>query len=220
MYNKIIKMNKEFLKMQKLAGLITESQFKQLTELKQGDKFNGGFVLASDDDNDISDAEFPKLLALSTDDGVTKENFVVISQTEPEYGVNYSGEQLIDLINSSNGKIQIKNPSSINEVRTSYKKGDDIFDVIDMDVIQPDIEEYSSNSSELSDEPGIDGYTGGVGFKTGRQKDKKYTEEQKENYLKYLKKKADEGNQVAKELFNIAKTLPEVQPFLKQLKFN
>lgn len=220
MYNKIIKMNKEFLKMQKLAGLITESQFKQLTELKQGDKFNGGFVLASDDDNDISDAEFPKLLALSTDDDVTKENFVIISQTEPEYGVNYSGEQLIDLINSSNGKIQIKNPSSINEVRTSYKKGDDIFDVIDMDVIQPDIEKNSSNSSELFDEPGIDGYTGGVGFKTGRQKDKKYTEEQKENYLKYLKKKTDEGNKVAQELFKIAKTLPEVQPFLKQLKFN
>jgi hypothetical protein len=87
-----------------------------------------------------------------------------------------------------------------------------------MNIIQPDIEDYSSNSSELFDEPGMKGYKGPLGFKTGRQKDNgfKYTEEQKENYLKYLKKKADEGNKVAQELFK----KPEVQSLIKQLELN
>ena len=76
--------SEEFKRMQKLAGLITESQFKQLTELKQGDKFEGDYVLASNDNNDIPDTEFPELLALSADDGVTKDNFVVISKINDE----------------------------------------------------------------------------------------------------------------------------------------
>jgi len=220
-------LSKEFLKMQKLAGLITESQFKQLTELKQGDKFKGGFVLASNDDNDIPDTEFQELLKLSKDKGVTKDNFVVISTINDErvrIDGDYSGKQLVYLIKNKPEIYQIKNPSLVNEVRTSYRKGDDIFDIIDADVLQPDIEKYSSKSSELFDEPGIDRYKGGVGFKTGRQKDRNgnftYTEEQKENYLKYLKKKVDEGNEVAQELFKIAKKLPEVQYLVKRLNLN
>jgi len=210
-------LSEEFKRMQKLAGLITESQFKQLTELKQGDKFEGDYVLASNDDNDIPDTEFQELLALSTDDGVTKDNFVVISKTSDErvrIDGDYSGKQLVYLITNDPENYQIKNPSSINEVQ----EGDNIFDIIDMDIIQPDIEDYSSNSSELFDEPGMKGYKGHLGFKTGRQKDNgfKYTEEQKENYLKYLKKKADEGNKVAQELFK----KPEVQSLIKQLELN
>ena len=206
-------MNKEFLKMQKLAGLITESQYKQLTEFKQGDKVGKEYVLASSDDNDIADGEFEALLVLCKDANATKDNFLVTSETKPDYDVSYSGKQLIYLINRGAAKIICQD--QVNEVITSYRTGDDIFDVINIDIIQPDEDDIKKDDNYLDDEPGIDGYAGGVGFPTGRQKDGKYTEEQKENYLKYLKEKADEGNEKAIELLKIAKTLPEVQPFLK-----
>ena len=99
-------MNKEFLHMQKLAGLITEGQYKQLIENKQGDKVEGGYVLASPDDNEITDAEFDALLALC--DGATEDNFLVVSKTKPEYGVNYSGKQLVDLIKKGAAEIICK----------------------------------------------------------------------------------------------------------------
>lgn len=128
-------MNKEFLKMQKLAGLITESQFKQLVK------------------------------------------------------------------------------KNINEKLSSYQEGDDIFDVIYVDILSPAIEDYSENNSDGNDLD-RDNSKDAIGFETDHQ-----TDEQKENYLKYLKKKADEGNEIAQELFRIAKTLPEVKPLLKQLGF-
>jgi hypothetical protein len=60
MYNKINTMNKEFLKMQKLAGLITEGQFQQLTENEDALEYKiqqwvnnnaGGYGPDEDDDN-------------------------------------------------------------------------------------------------------------------------------------------------------------------------
>jgi hypothetical protein len=47
-------MNKEFLRMQKLAGLITESQYKSLTEDKALDLINDGVVLYVSDDSKLS----------------------------------------------------------------------------------------------------------------------------------------------------------------------
>jgi hypothetical protein len=47
-------MNKEFLRMQKLAGLITESQYKSLTEDKALDLINDGVVLYVSDDSKLA----------------------------------------------------------------------------------------------------------------------------------------------------------------------
>ena len=101
--------------MQKLAGLITEGQYKQLIENKQGDKVEGGYVLASPDDNEITDAEFDALLALC--DGATEDNFLVVSKTKPEYGVNYSGKQLVDLIKKGAAEIICK--EKVNEAESN-----------------------------------------------------------------------------------------------------
>jgi hypothetical protein len=47
-------MNKELLRMQKLAGLITESQYKKLTENKASDLINDGVVLYVSDDSKLA----------------------------------------------------------------------------------------------------------------------------------------------------------------------
>ena len=47
-------MNKEFLRMQKLAGLITESQYKSLTENKALDLINNRIVLYISDDSKLA----------------------------------------------------------------------------------------------------------------------------------------------------------------------
>jgi hypothetical protein len=137
-------MSKEFLKMQKLASLITESQYKRLIENKQGDKVEGGYVLASPNDNDIADADFGELLKLCK--GATKDNFLIISKTEPDGDVSYSGKQLIDLIKKDAAEIICQD--KVNEIEGDppeyygYNEpynpeaeadgyGDDKFDIID-----------------------------------------------------------------------------------------
>lgn len=47
-------LNKEFLRMQKLAGLITESKYKSLTENKALDLINDGVTLYASDDSNLA----------------------------------------------------------------------------------------------------------------------------------------------------------------------
>lgn len=222
-------MNKEFLKMQKLAGLITESQFKQLVE--NGTITYKGPTEDSPYRKEIYRDNKPLLTAETSQEEqgkisiMLKGENIIDQMYEPSQLADVLGyDSVKELAQAIAEKTDAQFSEDINEVRTSYRPGDDIFDAIYIDIIQPDEDESNSDSGGLFDEPGMDGYTGGVGFKTGRQRNEKgiliHTVEQEKDYLKYLKKKADEGNEKAIELFRIAKTLPEVQPLLKQLGFN
>ena len=223
-------MNKEFLKMQKLAGLITESQFKQLVE--NGTITYKGPTEDSPYRKEIYRDNKPLLTAETSQEEqgkisiMLKGENIIDQMYEPSQLADVLGyDSVKELAQAIAEKTDAQFSEDINEVRTSYRPGDDIFDVIYMDIISPDEDDYYMKHGRDDAYPEND--TLGIGFKTGRTigtNDGKgyldHTEEQKENYLKYLKKKADEGNEKAIELFRIAKTLPEVQPLLKQLGFN
>jgi len=55
-------LSEEFRKMQKLAGIITESEYKKLTENQASDLINDGVVLYVSDDSKLA----PDLLSLKT----------------------------------------------------------------------------------------------------------------------------------------------------------
>lgn len=120
-------MNKEFYKMQKLAGLITEGQYKgkvNESTLKIGDKVKHDgedyYVIQTAADNDL-DIEYPLFKKALTDNGATKDDFIIISKIEPEYGENFSTKLIINLLNSKLIKI-IKSTENVNEI-----EGDDYY---------------------------------------------------------------------------------------------
>ena len=110
--------------MQKLAGVITEGQYRQkLNEStsKIGDKVKHDgkdyYVIQTSTDNDL-DTEYPLFKKALTDNGATKDDFIIISKIEPEYGEDFSTKQIIDLLNSKLIKI-IKATENVNEVATT-----------------------------------------------------------------------------------------------------
>ena len=174
-------MNKEFLKMQKLAGLITESKYKELIKKENMDDWGN-----EKDDYGRSEQDYRQ-----------KPSLADFDYNEEEYK-KYMEEHF---------------PEEPLDEMELYKEGDDIFRVIDLEIITPDQEEYNSKYGEGDEESNY-----GIGFSTNLSKNKKgkldYTEEQKINFLKYLKEKVDKGDKKAETIYNIAKTLPEVQDYL------
>jgi hypothetical protein len=174
-------MNKETLRMQMLAGIITEGQYKaKLNENME----NWGNEIDDDGNSEKDYKPKPSLADFDYDEEAYKKYMEE----------NFPGE-----------------PLDLNEFsRPLYKEGDDIFNIIDKKIIEPDQDSNYANGT-TDDE---DGTNLGIGFPT-QKLGKDYTDEQKQNFINYLKKRAEEDkDEDAIKLYKIAKTSPEAQDFL------
>ena len=172
-------MNKEILRMQMLAGIITEGQYK--AKLNENMKDWG----REEDDYGNSEENYrtkPSLADFENDEEAYKKYMEE----------NFPGE-----------------PLNLNESSRLYREGDNIFNIIDQEIIIPD-QDSNYDNDDTEDE---DGTNLGIGFPT-QKVGKDYTDDQKKNFIKYLKNKADKGNEKAIELYKIAQTAPESKEFI------
>ena len=167
-------MNKEFLRMQKLAGLITESQYKA--------KLNENIENWGDEKDDYGNSEKNyKTKPSLADFDYDREAYTAYMEE------NFPGEPL------------------------DLQEGDDIFNEIDREIIMPD-QEFNYGNDTTDDE---DGTNYGINFLTTPPKNESdYTDEQKKNFLIYLKKRSVEGNEKAIELINSPQYAKAAQDFL------
>ncbi len=172
-------MNKETLRMQMLAGIITEGQYK--AKLNENIENWGN----EEDDYGRNERDYKPKPSLADFD-YDKEAYKKYMEE------NFPDEQV-----------------DIDESSRLYREGDNIFNIIDQEIIIPDQDSNYANGT-TDDE---DGTNLGIGFPT-QKLGKDYTDEQKQNFINYLKKRAEEGNENAIELYKIAKTSPEAKEFI------
>ena len=172
-------MNKEFFRMQMLAGIITEGQYKA--------KLNENMEDWGSEKDDYGNSE---------ENYRTKPSLADFENDEEAYKKymeeNFPGE-----------------PLNLNESSRLYREGDNIFNIIDQEIIIPD-QDYKYDNDDTVDD---DGTNFGIGFPT-QKVGKDYTDDQKRNFIDYLKNKAEEGNKKAIELYKIAQTNPESKEFI------
>ena len=172
-------MNKETLRMQMLAGIITEGQYKA--------KLNENMEDWGSEKDDYGNSE---------ENYRTKPSLADFENDEEAYKKymeeNFPGE-----------------PLNLNESSRLYREGDNIFNIIDQEIIIPD-QDSNYDNDDTEDE---DGTNLGIGFPT-QKVGKDYTDDQKQKFIDYLKNKAEEGNEKAIELYKIAQTAPESKEFI------
>jgi hypothetical protein len=167
-------MNKETLRMQMLAGIITEGQYKAKLNENMEDWGRGK------DDNGNSEEDYIQKPSLA-DFGYDKKAYTDYMEEK------FPGEPL------------------------DLQEGDDIFNQIDQEIIIPDQDSNYANGT-TDDE---DGTNYGINFLTTLPKNESdYTDEQKKNFLIYLKKRSDDGNEKAIELINSPQYAKAAQDFL------
>ena len=205
-------MNKETLRMQMLVGIITEGQYK--AKLNENVTYMGK----------TEDMPFREKIFVNDQPYLTAEtsqeeqqeiaNFLKSPQIDKMYEPNQFAEILgynsvQDLAVAIAEKYGVELTVDLNESSRLYREGDNIFNIIDQEIIIPDQNSnYDNNDTE--DE---DGTNLGIGFPT-QKVGKDYTADQKQKFIDYLKNKADKGNEKAIELYKIAQTDPESEEFI------
>ena len=172
-------MNKETLRMQMLAGIITEGQYK--AKLNENIE-NWGNEIDDDGNSEENYRTKPSLADFDYDEEAYKKYMEE----------NFPGEQV-----------------DIDESSRLYREGDNIFNIIDQQLLMDDDDEKLGNNyfpDGTSRIPTIKNIRG--------KKIPDYTDDQKRNFINYLKNKAEEGNEKAIELYKIAKTSPEAKEFI------
>ena len=172
-------MNKEFFRMQMLAGIITEGQYKA--------KLNENMEDWGSEKDDYGNSE---------------ENY----RTKPSLADFENDKEAYKKYMEENfPEEQVKE----NKSSRLYREGDNIFNIIDQEIIIPDQDSNYDNGDTEED----DGTNLGIGFPT-QKVGKDYTDDQKQKFIDYLKNKAEEGNEKAIELYKIAQTDPESEEFI------
>ena len=173
-------MNKEILRMQMLAGIITEGQYK--AKLNENMKDWG----REEDDYGNSEENYrtkPSLADFENDEEAYKKYMEE----------NFPGE-----------------PLNLNESSRLYREGDNIFNIIDQQLLIDDIDDEGLGNNYFPDGtsriPIIKNIRG--------KKIPDYTDDQKQNFIDYLIKMKDKGNEKAIELYKIAQTAPESKEFI------
>ena len=171
-------MNKETLRMQMLAGIITEGQYK--------DKLNENIENWGNEEDDYGNSEKnyrtkPSLADFDYDEEAYKKYMEE----------NFPDEQV-----------------DIDESSRLYRKGDNIFNIIDQQLLIDDIDDEGLGNNYFPDG------TSRIPFKNYRGK-LDYTDDQKQNFINYLIKMKYKGNKKAIELYKIAQTDPENEKFIE-----
>jgi len=186
---------KEFLKMQKLAGVITEGQYKTLIKenYSYGDKVSYNekdyVVVASSEDNDLMMTD--ELKQKFSTSGTDESNFVVIEKDGPNRTDNLSTGELLS------GDLTIVDKSELSSgMNESIQKGDPIeFHLLGY------VEDQASHGDSEAEEI-TTSFEGDP--ETGTQyKDYNDLDDNDLQTIKaYIKKKAGEGDKKAIELIS------------------
>jgi hypothetical protein len=191
-------MNKETLRMQMLAGIITEGQYKAKLNENMDNWGN------EPDDSGRNERDYKPKPSLA-DFNYNKEEY---KKYMKEF---FPGEQ----VDIDDEQVDIDDEQvDIDESFKLYQEGDNIFNIIDKKIIEPDQDSnYFNGTTKDRDKTNY-----GIGFSTNLSKNKEgkldYTDEQKQNFINYLKKRVKEKNEDAIKLYKIAQTDPESKDFI------
>ena len=117
-------MNKEFLKMQKLAGLITESQFKQLTENEEAQAIATAEKI---EDNVADNSKLDQAIEKLTPDQISQlkkelANLGVTPNSSIENVADKIAPKIEEILNEAEGDAKQKVASALNTVGSSLIK--------------------------------------------------------------------------------------------------
>ena len=203
-------MNKETLRMQMLAGIITEGQYK--AKLNENVTYMGK----------TEDMPFREKIFVNDQPYLTAEtsqeeqqeiaNFLEVeTKIDKMYEPNEFAEILgynsvKDLAVAIAEKYGVELTGDINESSRLYQKGDNIFNIIDQQLLMDDDDEELGNNyfSDGTSRDPIKNIRGKLD----------YTYKQKQNFIDYLIKMKDKKNKKAIELYKIAQTDPESEEFI------
>jgi len=224
-------MNKETLRMQMLAGIITEGQYKaklnENIENIENITYQGGTEDIPHRKKIIVNNNEPYLTSETTKDEQQKiakdlgVNVKIDQMYEPDIFAEILGynsvQDLAVAIAKKHGveltldleEDQYKVKLNENEFsRPLYKNNDNIFNIIDQQLLIDDIDDEGLGNNYFPDG------TSRIPFKNYRGKSD-YTDDQKRNFINYLIKMKDKGNEKAIKLYQIAKTEEESKDFIK-----
>ena len=207
-------MNKEILRMQMLAGIITEGQYNEETKptviYKGGTEdmpyrreilVNGKSYLSGQTSQE-EQQEIANFLGVETE---------IDEMYEPNQFAEILGYNSVqDLAVAIAEKYGVELTVDLNESSRLYQKGDNIFNIIDQQLLIDDIDDEGLGNNYFPDGtsriPTIKNIRG--------KKIPDYTDDQKQKFIDYLIKMKDKGNEKAIELYKIAQTAPESKEFI------
>ena len=207
-------MNKEILRMQMLAGIITEGQYNEETKptviYKGGTEdmpyrreilVNGKSYLSGQTSQE-EQQEIANFLGVETE---------IDEMYEPNQFAEILGYNSVqDLAVAIAEKYGVELTVDLNESSRLYREGDNIFNIIDQQLLIDDIDDEGLGNNYFPDGtsriPIIKNIRG--------KKIPDYTDDQKQNFIDYLIKMKDKGNEKAIELYKIAQTDPESEEFI------
>jgi len=219
-------MNKEILRMQMLAGIITEGQYKaklnENIENIENITYQGGTEDMPHRKKIIVNNNEPYLTSETTKDEQQKiakdlgVNVKIDQMYEPDIFAEILGynsvQDLAVAIAKKHGveltldleEDQYKVKLNENEFsRPLYKNNDNIFNIIDQQLLIDDLgNNYFPDGTSRNPIKNIRGKLD-------------YTDDQKRNFINYLIKMKDKGNEKAIKLYQIAKTEEESKDFIK-----
>ena len=216
-------MTQEQLRMQFLSGIITEDQYKEKLEIKNV-TYQDGTEDMPHRKNIIVNNNEPYLTSETTKDEQQKiandlKPGVTIDQMyEPDIFAEILGYNSVKALAVAIAKKhgveltvdleedQYKVKLNENEFsRPLYKEGDDIFNIIDQQLLIDDLgNNYFPDGTSRNPIKNIRGKLD-------------YTDDQKRNFINYLIKMKDKGNKKAIELYKIAQTDPESKEFIPKI---
>ena len=207
-------MNKEILRMQMLAGIITEGQYNEETKptviYKGGTEdmpyrreilVNGKSYLSGQTSQE-EQQEIANFLGVETE---------IDEMYEPNQFAEILGYNSVqDLAVAIAEKYGVELTVDLNESSRLYREGDNIFNIIDQQLLIDDIDDEGLGNNYFPDGtsriPTIKNIRG--------KKIPDYTDDQKQKFIDYLIKMKDKGNEKAIELYKIAQTNPESKEFI------
>ena len=207
-------MNKEILRMQMLAGIITEGQYNEETKptviYKGGTEdmpyrreilVNGKSYLSGQTSQE-EQQEIANFLGVETE---------IDEMYEPNQFAEILGYNSVqDLAVAIAEKYGVELTVDLNESSRLYREGDNIFNIIDQQLLIDDIDDEGLGNNYFPDGtsriPIIKNIRG--------KKIPDYTDDQKQKFIDYLIKMKDKGNEKAIELYKIAQTNPESKEFI------
>ena len=203
-------MNKEILRMQMLAGIITEGQYNEETKptviYKGGTEdmpyrreilVNGKSYLSGQTSQE-EQQEIANFLGVETE---------IDEMYEPNQFAEILGYNSVqDLAVAIAEKYGVELTVDLNESSRLYREGDNIFNIIDQQLLMDDDDEELGNNyfSDGTSRDPIKNIRGKLD----------YTADQKQKFIDYLIKMKDKGNEKAIELYKIAQTDPESEEFI------
>ena len=200
--------------MQMLAGIITEGQYNEETKptviYKGGTEdmpyrreilVNGKSYLSGQTSQE-EQQEIANFLGVETE---------IDEMYEPNQFAEILGYNSVqDLAVAIAEKYGVELTVDLNESSRLYREGDNIFNIIDQQLLIDDIDDEGLGNNYFPDGtsriPTIKNIRG--------KKIPDYTDDQKQNFIDYLIKMKDKGNEKAIELYKIAQTNPESKEFI------